>query len=355
MTCIFSIWHPWHPWHSFMTCPRRQAAHSAQPEGSTSSVGSMDVIHHHPQKIEILEIGSSPKRNCFLHLSGCYDNTFFGNLQRQEWGGKRWDLPKWRHLLKFFLTSSYARCPRTWQHIVVQQCGRQWDLANFLMSFWSYVWVSNGPKCSNEFDGIEFVFQHVSPGFISVMVHLMNCPVLTTLAMWSKALQLGRTASGTQQICQPMEPKRRWKLTFKSSRPAFLCDSWIIWMCISPREFLEGLSHTLTNGFQDEKVWTFRIRSQWACISMHFCPCEGAPLCSGYNHHGTLPILGAAMWCPELYMDSCLAWYWSTSQSACHTFHKHRGECFSLHWRGWKFWLKLCIVCIYIFYDYICT
>ena len=78
MTGIFSIWHPWHPWHSFMTCPRCQAAHSAQPEGSTSSVGSMDVIHHHPQKIEILEISSSPKRNCFLHLSGCYDNTFLG-------------------------------------------------------------------------------------------------------------------------------------------------------------------------------------------------------------------------------------------------------------------------------------
>ena len=50
MTGIFSIWHPWHPWHSFMTCPRCQAAHSAQPEGSTSSVGSMDVIHHHPQQ-----------------------------------------------------------------------------------------------------------------------------------------------------------------------------------------------------------------------------------------------------------------------------------------------------------------
>ena len=93
--------------------------------------------------------------------------------------------------------------------------------------------------------------------------------------------------------------------TFKSSRPALLCDSWIIWMCISPREFLEGLNHTLTNGCQDERVWTFRIRFQWACISMHFCPCEGAPLCSGYNHHGTLPILGAAMWCAELYMDSC--------------------------------------------------
>jgi hypothetical protein len=81
MTGIFSIWHPWHPWHSFMTCPRCQAAHSAQPEGSTSSVGSMDVIHHHPKKIEILEISSSPKRNCFLHLSWCYDNTMLGNCK----------------------------------------------------------------------------------------------------------------------------------------------------------------------------------------------------------------------------------------------------------------------------------
>ena len=35
----------WMPWHSFMTGPRCQAAHSAQPEGSTSSVGIMDVIH----------------------------------------------------------------------------------------------------------------------------------------------------------------------------------------------------------------------------------------------------------------------------------------------------------------------